>query len=131
MTEFFKTGMGAVFYNGHVPRIVAALERIGTELQRQNDTQMTAREAGERKIAEVQKKAARALGASALAVPLKEVRIGTAVYEGLICKAVLADDPEMGEFVCNTVFYIPRDMPDEDEARCPNCGKPVQRREGS
>lgn len=35
--KFFQTGMGQLFYNGHVPRTVAALEQIGRELKRQND----------------------------------------------------------------------------------------------
>ena len=37
MTQFFQTMMGQRFYQGDVPRIASALEKIGRELERQND----------------------------------------------------------------------------------------------
>lgn len=37
MNEFFRTMMGQKFYQGDVPRIASALEKIGRELERQND----------------------------------------------------------------------------------------------
>jgi hypothetical protein len=37
MTEFFQTMMGQKFYQGDIPRIADALEKIAKELKRQND----------------------------------------------------------------------------------------------
>lgn len=38
MPEFFQTGMGQKFFEGTVPRIVKALERIADALEKQNET---------------------------------------------------------------------------------------------
>lgn len=35
--EFFQTIMGKRFFEGHVPRLVKALEKIAEELERAND----------------------------------------------------------------------------------------------
>lgn len=35
--EFFQTILGRRFYEGDVPRITKSLEKIATELKRQND----------------------------------------------------------------------------------------------
>lgn len=32
--EFFQTGLGRIFYEGHVPRIVKALEQIAAALEK-------------------------------------------------------------------------------------------------
>jgi len=37
--QFIQDHMGALFYNSQVPRVISALERIGTELKRYNDNQ--------------------------------------------------------------------------------------------
>jgi hypothetical protein len=37
MTEFFATMMGRKFYEGDVPRLVRALEKIAAEMKRAND----------------------------------------------------------------------------------------------
>ena len=42
--EFFQTGMGRKFYDGDVPRLLKALERIATALERIADQQMTTTE---------------------------------------------------------------------------------------
>ena len=36
MVEFFQTGMGRKYYESDIPRIADALERIATELEKQN-----------------------------------------------------------------------------------------------
>lgn len=40
MPEFHETVMGKRFYEGQVPRIAKALEDIGKELKRQNDSKL-------------------------------------------------------------------------------------------
>ena len=37
MVEFFQTRMGQIFYEGTVPRMVRALERIANALERANE----------------------------------------------------------------------------------------------
>ncbi len=42
MPEFFQTQMGHLFYEGTIPRIAKALERIATALEKQNEPPVVA-----------------------------------------------------------------------------------------
>lgn len=50
--KFFETKMGKQFYDGTMPRIAAALERIAAALEAQTNTRATGIDALARKIAE-------------------------------------------------------------------------------
>lgn len=49
MLEFARTMMGKVFFEGTLPKIAKALDKIGTELARLNDNLEAARAAEEKK----------------------------------------------------------------------------------